>query len=179
MSFSTVSRIRGKQPVAQGTVSRIRGSASARTQATVSRIHGRIRAGLAIDAGTVQVVEPFVMVTLDPSITDGAAPDTWTWTQTSGPAVTLTVDLNGQAVFKAPANLTPSTLAFQVRASLAGYPDAIDSTTVTVRAHTHFRYNLAGDLVGIEGIETAGYGGATPAGTGLGLAPLGTSPLGA
>lgn len=163
MPQSTVSRIRGKQPVAQAAVSRIRGRASTNTKSTVSRIRGRIASGMIVDAGSVQTVEPFETVQLDATVTEGPQPTTWTWTQIAGPPVAIVVTgLNGEALFKAMGPLDTTTLAFQVRAALAGYPDAVDTTTVTVRAHTHFRYNAAGVLVGIEGISDASPVGSSP-----------------
>ena len=84
------------------------------------------------DAGPAQTVNPADTVTLDG--TGSSDPDTdpltYSWTQTSGPAVTLTGATTAQPTFTAPAG--PATVTFELSVCDSGPLCDTDTVTVTV-----------------------------------------------
>jgi K319-like protein len=79
------------------------------------------------DAGADQTVQQGQQVTLDGSASINA--DTFAWTQTAGPAVTLTGADSAVATFTAP--VTATTLTFRLTAS-TGSASSTDDITITV-----------------------------------------------
>lgn len=89
---------------------------------------------ITVDAGADQIgVEPWSTVTLTASETGAGTVTSRLWTQTGGPAVTLTGTTTTTATFEAPASLTGESLQFSY---VAGYGSgqSIDYVNVTVRA---------------------------------------------
>ena len=82
------------------------------------------------DAGADQAVNPADTVTLDGTGSSDPDPLTYSWTQTSGPAVTLTGATTAQPTFTAPAG--PATLTFELSVCDAGRLCDTDTVTVTV-----------------------------------------------
>ncbi len=100
---------------------------------------------LTASAGSNASVAPFATVPLDGT---GSAnldgPITYQWTQTSGPAVTLSSASAVAPTFTAPAALIGSTLVFQL--TVADGTGAVRTSTVnvTVAAHNLFRLDATG-----------------------------------
>ncbi|TDC35882.1 PKD domain-containing protein [Kribbella albertanoniae] len=85
------------------------------------------------NAGTAQSVTTGATATLDGSGTDADNdPLTYTWTQTGGPAVTLSSTTTAKPTFTAPA--TPATLTFSLVVRDGQANSAAATTTVTVTA---------------------------------------------
>ncbi|WP_165547171.1 PKD domain-containing protein [Kribbella sindirgiensis] len=86
------------------------------------------------NAGTAQTVNTATAVTLDGSGSRDADNDplTYTWTQTAGPAVTLSSSTVQKPTFTAPA--TPATLTFSLVVRDGKVDSAVSTTTVTVTA---------------------------------------------
>ncbi|WP_433169159.1 PKD domain-containing protein [Kribbella sp. CA-247076] len=86
------------------------------------------------NAGTAQTVNTGTTVTLDGSGSRDADNDplTYTWTQTGGPAVTLSSRTVQKPTFAAPA--TPATLTFSLVVRDGKVDSAVSTTTVTVTA---------------------------------------------
>jgi len=111
--------------------------------------------GPAADAGFDQTVDPGVQVTLDGS--GSADPNylelSFSWTQTAGPAVTLSDSTAQKPTFTAPRVGTEASLPFELRVSNGSAFDT-DTVNVTVRA-------AAGDADGdglLDNEETYFYG---------------------
>ena len=85
------------------------------------------------DAGVNQTVDPATLVTLDGSASVANAPAAianYSWTQTGGPAVTLSGANTVSATFTAPTAATGTVLTFQLTATDDG--GLTDTTTITV-----------------------------------------------
>ena len=107
------------------------------------------------DAGVDQTVDEGDSVTLDASSSSDANGDnlTYTWTQTGGPAVTLSDANATQPTFAAPEGTANTTLTFQVEAS-DGTNTSTDTVTVTVNADNDAPTAEAGaDQTVDEGVE--------------------------
>jgi secreted PhoX family phosphatase len=90
-------------------------------------------AGLTVTASASGAASAGRIVTL--TGTSDGAPDSLSWTQTSGPAVTLTGANSSVATFVAPGVATGTTLGFRFTATLKGKSNSAD-TTVTLGAAT-------------------------------------------
>lgn len=94
------------------------------------------------DAGIMQTnVEPFSTVTLDGSNSTDANADplTYAWTQTAGPAVTLSSTTAMQPTFVAPATQAGTTLTFQLIVNDGSVNSPADTVDIVVAAHTLWR----------------------------------------
>lgn len=87
------------------------------------------------NAGPDQIVDEAQLVTLDGS--GSSDPDldplTFQWTQTAGPAVTLSSNTVAQPTFTAPDVLAPVTLSFSLEVSDGQLTSAVDTVDVQVR----------------------------------------------
>jgi len=94
------------------------------------------------EAGIMQTnVEPFSTVTLDGSSSHDpdADPLTYAWSQTAGPAVTLSSTTAMQPTFIAPATLAGTTLTFQLIVNDGTVNSTADTVDIVVAAHTMWR----------------------------------------
>jgi hypothetical protein len=110
-------------------------------------------------AGAAQSAEPGVTVTLDGSGSRDADNDplTYTWTQTGGPAVTLSSRTVQKPTFTAPA--TPATLTFSLVVRDGKVDSAVSTTTVTVtgpnlaRGKTATQSSTSGTAVAARAVD--------------------------
>lgn len=94
------------------------------------------------EAGLMQTfVEPFSTVTLDGSGSSDADNDplTYAWSQTVGPAVTLSSSTSVSPTFTAPATLSGTTLTFQLVVNDGTVNSSPDTVDIVVSAHTMWR----------------------------------------
>lgn len=155
MSDAHVSRIRFVAGGGQAVVSRIRFVAVDSVAAVVSRIRFAATGLLVIDANAAQTIAPFTEAILRGVIVSGDY-DTATWTQTSGPTVTLVPDPGDPLTARFtwlpvwPGAATGNTtFGFRFTATLAGNPDATDTTTVTITPHQGFWKYVGSVLTGV------------------------------
>lgn len=111
------------------------------------------------NAGTAQTVNTGTTVTLDGSGSRDADNDplTYTWTQTGGPAVTLSSRTVQKPTFTAPA--TPATLTFSLVVRDGKVDSAVSTTTVTVtgpnlaRGKTATQSSTSGTAVAARAVD--------------------------
>ncbi|WP_460661733.1 PKD domain-containing protein [Kribbella swartbergensis] len=111
------------------------------------------------NAGTTQTVNTGTTVTLDGSGSRDADDDplTYTWTQTGGPAVTLSSQAVQKPTFTAPA--TPATLTFSLVVRDGKVDSAVSTTTVTVtdpnlaRGKTATQSSTSGTAVAARAVD--------------------------
>ena len=111
------------------------------------------------NAGTAQTVNTGTTVTLDGSGSHDADDDplTYTWTQTGGPAVTLSSRTVQKPTFTAPA--TPATLTFSLVVRDGKVDSAVSTTTVTVtgpnlaRGKTATQSSTSGTAVAARAVD--------------------------
>ncbi|MFG1813418.1 discoidin domain-containing protein [Kribbella sp. NPDC049174] len=110
------------------------------------------------NAGTAQTVNTGTTVTLDGSGTDADGDDlTYAWTQTGGPAVTLSSTTAAKPTFTAPA--TPATLTFSLVVRDGKVDSAVSTTTVTVtgpnlaRGKTATQSSTSGTAVAARAVD--------------------------
>lgn len=121
----------------------------------VTGVSGTTPALFGIDAGLPQTLDPFQIVQLNAVVTTtGQTADTWVWTQTAGPTVTLG-GFGPSVQYRAPATMRGTTLTFQVTAT-GGGNTVTDTVTHTIRSHSGmWKVSSAGVLYGIERRRTA------------------------
>ncbi|WP_134130678.1 PKD domain-containing protein [Kribbella pratensis] len=111
------------------------------------------------NAGTAQSVNTGITVTLDGSGSRDADGDdlTYAWTQTGGPAVTLSSTTAAKPTFTAPA--TPATLTFSLVVRDGKVDSAVSTTTVTVtspnlaRGKTATQSSTSGTAVAARAVD--------------------------
>jgi|GEM_PF-6773898 len=94
------------------------------------------------EAGLMQTgIEPYSTVTLNGtgSYDGDADPLTYAWTQTAGPAVTLTGPSTASPTFTAPATISGTTLTFQLIVNDGTVNSVPDTVNIVVAAHTIWR----------------------------------------
>lgn len=143
-----ITRIRARSPSPVVRVSRLHAFAAQidpQPPATTGVVRiTRIRAlasppvtGLQARAGADQSVQGFATVTLNGTGSVGAT--TLTWTQLSGPAVTL-AGTGGTRTFTAPTSATGVTLVFQL-AAVSALGTSVDTVSITALPWLHWRWN--------------------------------------
>lgn len=102
------------------------------------------------NAGSAQTVNPNTLVTLDGTASsdpDGTIAG-YSWSQASGPAVTLSSASAAQPTFTAPASITGATLSFNLQVTdNGGGTSSAAAVTITVRASASVKARVAGAWV--------------------------------
>jgi hypothetical protein len=131
----------------RGRVTHVAGRAKGLNKGRVTRVRGRTGAFTVEARPANDTVLGLTRVELLVVAIDGPIPDSWTWTQLSGTAVTLAG--SGPArQFEAPALLTTTNLVFQVVVGATGYSSVTVTITITVLPHAGLWQKVAGNLVG-------------------------------
>jgi hypothetical protein len=150
VTYGQVTRVRGRAPnLPYGQVTRVRGYTLGSSYGQVCRVRGQSLGSFFVYAGDPQTVTPFETVILN--ATAAQTPDSWVWTQLSGPSRLLTGAGAGRQ-FVAPPTLAGAVLTFRATAVVAGLADSSDVVTITVQAHDGwFRKQVAtGTTVGSQ-----------------------------
>lgn len=99
---------------------------------TTDTVNVLVAAGLTALAGDDQTVDPGIEVTLSGQALGDSTTFTYAWTQTGGPAVTLTDADTATATFTAPLVVQNATLTFQLEVTDDQSASATDTVTVLV-----------------------------------------------
>lgn len=134
-SHGLITRVRAVNPAAQrGLLTRVRATATQTSAGRITRVRARTVGQISVSAGQPLSADPGDLVTLEATqaAVEGPTVQTWTWTQLSGPAVTLS-GTGRTRTYRAPATPGGTTLQFQVDG------DGAKATVIhTIRAHGGF-----------------------------------------
>jgi lysophospholipase L1-like esterase len=115
-------------------------STGAVTRLRVTRAGDTTQTGVQANAGLDQSVRSTELVQLS-ALASSGAPTSFTWTQTAGPAVTLTPSAAvSQPAFKAPATDAGATLTFSLTVGAGGSTSTAATTNVAVSPHVEWVY---------------------------------------
>lgn len=139
-----VTAVRGMIRGGTGAVTRVYGRSSGTgVTGKVYHIRGAISGPFGITTTPTQTVNPFDVVRLLGTITGTGTVDTWTWSQTSGPTVTLIPEPGNPAAVTwawrptAPTGLASTVFGFTLTAT-SGATTLTKTATVTVLPHSGY-----------------------------------------
>jgi len=151
-----ITRLRGMTLGGNGLVYRVYGrSGGTGSTGRVYRLRGMVTGPFGIDTAPTQTVNPFDVVRLLGVIQGTGTVDTWTWSQTSGPTVTLTPEQGNPAAVTwvwrptVPQGLGSTVFGFTVTAT-SGATTLTKTTTVTVLPHSGYWMYVGGVMTAIQ-----------------------------
>lgn len=151
-----ITRLRGMTIGGNGIVTRLYGRSSGTgTTGRMTRLRGRVTGPFGIDTTPTQTVNPFDVVRLLGVIQGTGTVDTWTWSQTSGPTVTLIPEPGNPAAVTwqwrptAPTGLASTVFGFTLTAT-SGATTLTKTATVTVLPHSGYWKYVGSTMTAIQ-----------------------------